>query len=462
MGDRQGHGGQSLGGRVDEDHGVPLPRLASPLVPEAAPEVDDLLAAAIGAAGAAQLPASGKILGKRFVHGLEAAADVSFDRDAIQRRHRHKTPPNVDPRGFAPRTPPDTLSRAPRRRRSVQLASPRARSRRRPSARGAVVAAVALCTTFCVGLHGRQHHPANGDDSRRDDRPIPAELRPRQRIGGEGPRLGSKYRLRRADRIRSKRPRDLHVARLVERGKFVGRKGAECDVGLPRLGDRAHDHFTAGHFRQHAPTHRCGRCQQTSWPHRGVRLAAEEHLTRLEDGADNRRLQHVHLTRGRECDVRRRIHTNVVTFCNVGDRQEAVEQWIIALDRGAARVPVAPPGHGGVAGIGSSGDADPQRRPPGERSCARQCGHDGASSVVSPRSCSNECALPRHRQTRVEHAAGAGLSSQIRAHAGRRSGSSDDGGHQSAAPIGERRDNRTESQHLEAGLQPAHVGDQGA
>ena len=158
----------------------------------------------------------------------------------------------------------------------------------------------------------------------------------------------------------SKRPRDLHVARLIERGKLVGRKGAEGDVGLPRLRDRAHDHFTAGHFRQHAPTHRCGRCQQTAWPHRGVRFAAEEHLTRLEDGADNRRLQHVHLTRGREGDVRRRLDTNVVTFCDVGDRHEAVEQWIIALDRRAARVPVAPPGNGGVAGIGSSGDSDPQ------------------------------------------------------------------------------------------------------
>ena len=44
VGDGQGHRGQALGGRVDEHHRVPLPRLAGQLVPDPAPEVDDLLA----------------------------------------------------------------------------------------------------------------------------------------------------------------------------------------------------------------------------------------------------------------------------------------------------------------------------------------------------------------------------------------------------------------------------------
>ena len=78
VGDGQGHRGQALGGRVDEHHRVLLPRLARLLVPDTAPEVDDLLAAVIGAAGAAQFPASSEVVGKRLAHGLEATTDVSL------------------------------------------------------------------------------------------------------------------------------------------------------------------------------------------------------------------------------------------------------------------------------------------------------------------------------------------------------------------------------------------------
>ncbi len=80
VGDREGHRGQALGGRVDEHHGVPLPRLACPLVANTAPEVDDLLAVVIGTAGATQLTASSKVLGKRLAHRLKAATDVSLYR----------------------------------------------------------------------------------------------------------------------------------------------------------------------------------------------------------------------------------------------------------------------------------------------------------------------------------------------------------------------------------------------
>ena len=79
VGDRQGHRGEALGGRVDDDHRVPLPGLARHLVPNTAPEVDDLLAAIVGAAGAAQLPALSEVLLERVAHGLEAATDVSLD-----------------------------------------------------------------------------------------------------------------------------------------------------------------------------------------------------------------------------------------------------------------------------------------------------------------------------------------------------------------------------------------------
>ena len=63
---------------VSRSHGSP--RL---LVANAAPEVDDLLAALIGAAGAAQLPAPCEVVGKRLAHGLETAADVPFDGHAL-------------------------------------------------------------------------------------------------------------------------------------------------------------------------------------------------------------------------------------------------------------------------------------------------------------------------------------------------------------------------------------------
>ena len=53
--DGERHRGQALGGRVDDHHRVLLPGLAGPLVPNAAPQVDDLLAAVKGTAGSAQL-----------------------------------------------------------------------------------------------------------------------------------------------------------------------------------------------------------------------------------------------------------------------------------------------------------------------------------------------------------------------------------------------------------------------
>ena len=74
VGDGERHRGQALGGRVDDHHRVLLPRLARLLVSDTAPEVDDLLAAVIGAAGAAQLAASSEVLGKRLAHGLEATS----------------------------------------------------------------------------------------------------------------------------------------------------------------------------------------------------------------------------------------------------------------------------------------------------------------------------------------------------------------------------------------------------
>jgi hypothetical protein len=57
--------------------GVFLPRLAGRPVAHTAPEVDDLLATMIDAAGAAQLVSRGEILDERIPHRFKAGAYVS-------------------------------------------------------------------------------------------------------------------------------------------------------------------------------------------------------------------------------------------------------------------------------------------------------------------------------------------------------------------------------------------------
>ena len=107
MGEGQRHRGQALGGRVDEDHGVLLPRLARLLVADAAPEIDDLLAPVVRAAGAAQLAASREVLRKGVAHAFEAGTDVSFNGDAralpySARRARTGSTPATRRAGTAP------------------------------------------------------------------------------------------------------------------------------------------------------------------------------------------------------------------------------------------------------------------------------------------------------------------------------------------------------------------------
>jgi len=60
------------------------PRLDGRLVPDAAPQVDDLLTQAINAARSSQLSATGKVLEERVPHGLEALADVSLNFQCVR------------------------------------------------------------------------------------------------------------------------------------------------------------------------------------------------------------------------------------------------------------------------------------------------------------------------------------------------------------------------------------------
>src|SRR4051794_21037962 len=95
MSKRQGHGGQAFSGRVHDHHRVALPRFAGPLVPNAAPEVHDLSAAVIDAAGAAQLATADEILGERVTHALEAVVDRSLNVDGTLAIHRLPPGPSV-------------------------------------------------------------------------------------------------------------------------------------------------------------------------------------------------------------------------------------------------------------------------------------------------------------------------------------------------------------------------------
>jgi len=73
------HGGHALGSRIDQGHGVLFPGGVRRLVAYAAPQVDHLFAAAVDAAGAAELIAKGEVLDKRIPHGLKAFAREPVD-----------------------------------------------------------------------------------------------------------------------------------------------------------------------------------------------------------------------------------------------------------------------------------------------------------------------------------------------------------------------------------------------
>src|SRR5690606_21670835 len=55
----------------------------------AAPQVDDLLALVVDAAGRAQLVAAGEVLGKGVAHGLKAWANLAMDRALLDGLCKH-------------------------------------------------------------------------------------------------------------------------------------------------------------------------------------------------------------------------------------------------------------------------------------------------------------------------------------------------------------------------------------
>jgi hypothetical protein len=78
---------------VDDDQGVPLPALACLFVADTAPDVDDLLTAAISAAGATEFPASDEVVREGLANSLEAGTDVPVYDDTVGSggEHWHQT-----------------------------------------------------------------------------------------------------------------------------------------------------------------------------------------------------------------------------------------------------------------------------------------------------------------------------------------------------------------------------------
>src|SRR6185436_10039982 len=81
--DGKRHGGQALGSRVDDDHGVFFPRLTRPLVPNAAPQINNVFTAMKNATGAAQFTSPAEVFNKRLAHGLKTAADAPLNTEAF-------------------------------------------------------------------------------------------------------------------------------------------------------------------------------------------------------------------------------------------------------------------------------------------------------------------------------------------------------------------------------------------
>jgi hypothetical protein len=69
---------------MHDDHRVCFPGVGRLLVANAAPEIDDLHAPVIRAAGTGQLVAAFEILCERLSHAFESASDMPLDDDAVR------------------------------------------------------------------------------------------------------------------------------------------------------------------------------------------------------------------------------------------------------------------------------------------------------------------------------------------------------------------------------------------
>jgi hypothetical protein len=85
--DGERHRSQAFRGRVDDHHRVLFPSFACFLVPNTAPEINDLLTAVIGTTGPAQFVPPYKIPGKRFPDHFKSSADLPLNAEILRRCH---------------------------------------------------------------------------------------------------------------------------------------------------------------------------------------------------------------------------------------------------------------------------------------------------------------------------------------------------------------------------------------
>src|SRR5688500_5490662 len=86
------HRGKSLGRGVHDNHRVLFPRRAGRLVANAAPKIDDFLAAMIDAARGAELSSSGEVFEESVAHGVKACADVTVNQSWSANFHGRLSP----------------------------------------------------------------------------------------------------------------------------------------------------------------------------------------------------------------------------------------------------------------------------------------------------------------------------------------------------------------------------------
>ena len=178
-------------------------------------------------------------------------------------------------------------------------------------------------------------------------------------------RFCTEHRFARAEWIGPQRPGDLHVARLVECRELVGRQprnvtfASQGRVTAPittsRPGTSASARQPSDFVSASTPCGRAAASGSTAKDH----FACPENTLRAIG-----RLLKVRLTRGREGDLRRRGHANVVTLCDVVGRHEPVEERVLVLGSRRRRLAITQPCDAGICCVRGSSDAGAHGQPP--------------------------------------------------------------------------------------------------
>src|SRR5688572_19737909 len=231
------------------------------------------------------------------------------------------------------------------------------------SARCARDLKLALRPPLGVLLHGAQHEPSDDRDSGRDEGPVVPEAAARALVGTDRARFRHKPCGSVRQRVGAKRPRNLDVTGLVERGKDIRGERLEVDVGFPGTADRAEHNLAARHLVENAPADSQHLCEQAARRPLGA-FGAEYQPAGLENGARDNRLPKIHLTRRRIHDGCRRMDAHVVALDDVIPGKEPIQQRIGKPRRGGWRMAVPQPRYRDQRGVPHRHDRPRTKKPP--------------------------------------------------------------------------------------------------